>query len=467
MTPARRQEWAVASTLVWILVFWVGYADDGVGALADRIARKPDHRALPPDVAGETSGKPDVAEDTDHASALDPAAEDDTATTRAAAKARTIEDICIDGTADACRRWAMDGFYAAFAAAHGSHPDRPLRISYYGDSVTSTDVLPGHIRHRLQAMLGDGGPGWVWAVPPHRYVKHQIVASSPGGDWTIWSASLSPVGDGLHGVAGGSEQTVGGTTLLSSKTAFTDAEVYYLAQPGGGSADLALDGTVATTIDTAATAKEARFVRVHTVGGARRVKLTAHGKVRLFGLVLENATGAVVDNMGLVSATVKSFAHNRADHWTKQIAHRGADLVIVMVGANEASWLPPGQTAMADYTAQYAAILAPIRQALPLSTCLVVSPLDQAHVNDDNELAPRPVMPKMVAAQRRAAAEAGCAFFSAYDWAGGKGSSLKWRARGWIGDDFQHLSLEGADKLGDAIVDALLAGAQDYQVRAP
>jgi lysophospholipase L1-like esterase len=164
---------------------------------------------------------------------------------------------------------------------------------------------------------------------------------------------------------------------------------------------------------------------------------------------------------------VKSFAHNRADHWTKQIAHRGADLVVVMVGANEASWLPPGKTAMADYAAQYAAILAPIRQALPESTCLVVSPLDQAHVTDDNELAPRPVMPMMVAAQRRAAAESGCAFFSAYEWAGGRGSSLKWHARGWIGDDFQHLSLEGAQKLGDAIVDALLAGAQDYQARTP
>ena len=69
----------------------------------------------------------------------------------------------------------------------------------------------------------DGGPGWVWPVPPHRYVKHQIVSTSPVGDWTIWSASLSPVGDGLHGVAGGSEQTVGGSTVLSSKTAFTDA----------------------------------------------------------------------------------------------------------------------------------------------------------------------------------------------------------------------------------------------------
>jgi hypothetical protein len=75
-------------------------------------------------------------------------------------------------------------------------------------------------------------------------------------------------------------------------------------------------------------------------------------------------------------------------------------------------------------------------------------------------------MPRLVAAQRAAAVARGCAFFSAYTWQGGKGSALRWRRKGWTGDDYQHLSQDAADLLADAIVGDLLAGAKDYERRA-
>jgi lysophospholipase L1-like esterase len=464
--PSRGTDWAVASTLLWFLVFWVCYSDDGVTALADRIARKPDHRASPPALPG--TAPPQLASSDDDAEVVDDGevGEDPDAATRAAAKAAHVEDTCIDGTPDACRRWAMDGFYAAVAAARSPHPDHPVRVSYYGDSVTGTDVVPARVRRRLQAELGDGGPGFIWAARPHRFVYHQVVSITTSGGWTIWTAPLAPVGDGLHGVGGSSAQTIGGTTSLSSKTPFTEAEVYYLVQPGGGTADIAIDGTVRATIDTAGDVKDARFERVRVDTPSTRFKLKARGKVRLFGIVLENAAGAVVDNMGLVSATVKNLLNNRADHFRDQLAHRGADLVIVMLGANEAAWIPASKKALAEYQGRYETILAPIRAGRPDGACLVVSTLDQAHVNDAGDLVSRPVMPRMVAAQKAAAVAQGCAFFSAYAWQGGKGSALKWRRRGWTGDDFQHLSQEAADKLADAIVGDLLAGARDYELRA-
>src|SRR5665647_1355929 len=49
--------------------------------------------------------------------------------------------------------------------------------------------------------------------------------------------------------------------------------------------------------------------------------------------------GAVVDNLGVVNATAKQLTrHNLADHWRNQLAHRGSDLVVVMLGTNEAEW---------------------------------------------------------------------------------------------------------------------------------
>ena len=74
-------------------------------------------------------------------------------------------------------------------------------------------------------------------------------------------------------------------------------------------------------------------------------------------------------------------------------------------------------------------------------------------------------MPLLVEAQRKAAHAHGCAFFSTYDWMGGKGSAVKWFRKGLVGSDFQHLSRKGANKIADAVFEALLAGYQRYAHR--
>ena len=463
----RRQEWAVAPTLLWFGVFVVAalVAADNVGALADRIAKRPERPATPPHVFGAATqvagreAEPDevpaaVAGGEAAASAV--AGDDDG---REAAAIPHLVDVCVDGTPERCRRWAMDAAYQAIADLQDGRATRPVRVSYYGDSVISTDRVPARIRTLLQKQLGDGGPGFVFAARPHRFVRHEVVATTNIGSWTAWGVSTSPAPDGLHGIAGSSAETVGGSVRYASETPVREVDVYYLRQPGGGRADVVLDGTIAASIDTAGDTKQARFERVRAATPAQKIEVRATGKVRLFGLVLENPSGVVVDNMGLVSATVKNAAHNRADHWRNQLAHRSADLVLVMLGANEAAWLPPSKTAMAEYRTRYEALLAPIREALPQTSCLVVSPLDQAQ-DAGGGLSSRPVMPAMVAAQRAAAAAKGCAFFSAYQWAGGKGSSIKWHRQGLVDDDFTHLSMKGAKRLGNAITNALIAGAR-------
>jgi hypothetical protein len=95
----------------------------------------------------------------------------------------------------------------------------------------------------------------------------------------------------------------------------------------------------------------------------------------------------------------------------------------------------------------------------------VVSPLDQAEVKEgaaEGEYTSRPVMPILVAAQRAAARAAGCAFYSTYDWMGGKGSAARWFRKGLVGSDFQHLSRKGATRMSDALYGALMAGYERY-----
>ncbi|MGE0404072.1 MAG: hypothetical protein AB7T06_45615, partial [Kofleriaceae bacterium] len=118
-------------------------------------------------------------------------------------------------------------------------------------------------------------------------------------------------------------------------------------------------------------------------------------------------------------------------------------------------------TAMKEYQGHYEKVLMLVRKARPDATCLVVSPTDQAEAKDGGYVS-RPVMPVLVEAQRRAARAAGCAFFSTYDWMGGRGSAAKWFKRGLVGSDFTHLSRKGANKFADAVFDALMAGYKRY-----
>ncbi len=159
----------------------------------------------------------------------------------------------------------------------------------------------------------------------------------------------------------------------------------------------------------------------------------------------------MVDNLGVVNATAKGLATNDlGDHLRDELAHRAADLNVVMLGTNEAEWLVPRSVGMAEHEKLFGELLANVRAANPKGSCLVVSPFDQLDWRAD-DMAPRASIPAMVEAQRRAAHANGCAFWDAYAWMGGRGASLEWYRRGWVVKDFQHPTSEGAMRIADAL----------------
>ena len=461
---APDRSWTITPSLVWfgaIALLGVRLLDGDLDALADRLTSPRAAQDGAPAGPGFTAAPTQVAEVDEPAAPGVPAV----STTGDRTKGGALEDTCLDGTPTACRRWALDGFYEAVAAEAAGTLGRPVRVSWYGDSVVATDALPGRLRTRLQRELGDGGPGFVYVIAPHRFCHHEGVSRSQDGTWASHAISTQPIADGLYGPGGATAETTGGDAKLALVTGTaTDVELHYLAQPRGGTVTVTADGTDVLTVDTKSEAKAGAVAKGRIATGAKRFVVEAHGRVRVFGLDLENASGAVVDNFGIVSVHVKSFANHDATHFGAELGHRAADLLMVMIGANEAQWLRPGDQATKQYQGHYEKVLRTMRTARPEATCLVVSPTDQAEAVDDG-YASRPVMPVLVEAQRKAAQATGCAFFSTYDWMGGKGSAAKWFRRGYVGSDFQHLSKKGANKLADAVFEALMAGYRRHGTR--
>jgi lysophospholipase L1-like esterase len=365
-----------------------------------------------------------------------------------------LDDACQDG--EACKHRALDAWRAELAAHRAGRADRPLRIAFFGDSLTADDHVTKALRDKLQALLGDGGAGFVFAVPPHPFCQHRAVARVVSDGWTAHSIATPVASDHLLGLGGDAETTDGGTIRFAPTGALHTFDVHYLAQPHGGELAVAIDGKVTATLNTAADHKRGQFARVDVPDGARRLELRAKGRVRLFGATLEAARGAVVDNLGVVNATAKAMRNNDLDdHLRNQLAHRAPDLVVIMYGANEAEWLSPHSAGMEEHERLFGELLATIREATPDASCLVISPLDQLDWRDD-QLPPRASVPALVEAQRRAARAHGCAFWDAYSWMGGKGSSARWRQRGWLVRDYQHPTAEGAERIATALYAGLV-----------
>jgi lysophospholipase L1-like esterase len=463
---ASDRSWTIARALLWfvgLLVAALVVLDGGLGKIADRFRARRDPAAVA--AAGSPLGMQPavVAEGEAPEAAGDTGAPPGPIVAADRSKILALEDTCIDGTPAQCKRWAMDGFYGAIESLKQGKLSRAVRVSWYGDSVIATDAIPGRLRSRLQDELGNGGPGFVFVVPPHRFCGHEAITRSSGGTWNAHAISTSQIADGLYGVGGSTAETDDGrATIKLVAGAVSQVELYYLAQPRGGSVTVTADGKQVARADTRNASKQPGYAAATLDGGgAAKFDIATSGKVRLFGIDLENPRGVVVDNFGVVSVNVKSFDAQKPEHFQAELAHRAADLVMIMIGANEAEWLGPTDRDTRDYGAHYGKLLAEIRGARPDASCLVVSPTDQA-VAVDGSYASRPVMPKLVAAQREAAQTAGCAFYSTYDWMGGNGSAAKWFRKGMVGTDFQHLSRKGAERLADGLFGTLMAGYQKY-----
>jgi lysophospholipase L1-like esterase len=454
---APDRSWTIAPTLVWFSVaLSVGLIviDGDVAALADRLTSKREKQVGGAGPTFTASMNPAPGDDSDVVAKLPPPP-------AGSHDIDALDDVCIEGTDQACKRWAMDAFYRSVADAKAGKLGRALRVSWYGDSVVATDALPGGLRTRLQGELGDGGPGFVFALAPHRFCHHNGITRSGGDNWLSHAISMAHTSDGFYGPGGASVETNSGRMALKLVAGkVTRAELYYLAQPSGGTATVTADGVEIMRAVTAAEAKAPAWASGTAEKGASKFEIKGDGKTRVFGISLENASGAVVDNLGIVSVHVKSFAAHNEVHYTAELGHRSADLLMIMIGANEAQWLHAGK-AMKDYQAHYEKLLATMRKGRPNGSCLVVSPTDQAEAKDGG-FASKPVIAHIVAAQRAAAHAQGCAFYSTYDWMGGKGSAAKWFKRHYVNSDFIHLSKAGAEKMADALFGALMKGAKQH-----
>ncbi|HEY1955293.1 MAG TPA: GDSL-type esterase/lipase family protein [Polyangiaceae bacterium] len=368
---------------------------------------------------------------------------------------------------------ALKRFFEALSKLDDASAQNDVRIVQFGDSHTAADLMTGAARHVLQARFGDGGRGFVEIGRPYRYYW-QDGLKSPGmtRDFHAERGKLEHgkfVGDGCYGLGGvclvTSAQGARAWAELASPA--SKIEVDYWEQPGGGSFDLVIDGSPVLTVKTRGAEAGSAFQSVVVPDGPHKVEVRARGdgEVRVFGVTLDrDRNGVVYDALGLNGARASTTLQWSEPHMAEQLRHTAPDLVVLAYGTNESA----DEESIDAVSREIVAALGRVERAVPAAACLLLGPPDRAvRTASDNPYTPdagtfwatSPRIEQIVAAERKIADAAGCAFYDQLAAMGGPGTIAAWaemeppRAQ----RDRTHLTREGYAMLGNAFANDLLA----------
>jgi lysophospholipase L1-like esterase len=360
---------------------------------------------------------------------------------------------------------AMGAFFARLRRTEQREPGAVTRISHFGDSPLTGDLISGEARTRLQAAYGDAGHGFILAGRPWGWYGHDGVALK-ASSWKALSPLLTAGDGGFHGLGAVSfsGSAASRTEIVLEKGGFTRLEVTYLVRPGGGHFSVLVDGEPPAEARTDGPARRQGVLSLQLGKEARRVVLSARGDgpVSLHGVVLEReGPGIVYDALGANGAAVHMLTLLDADGWIQSLAARRSDLVILSYGTNESGYEGiPGTR----YRLDWIEVIGRIRKALPGVSILVMAPMDRGMRREDGAIVTMPTIPRIVEAQRQIAAETGCAFFDTFAAMGGEGTMARWYEREprLVSGDFTHTTKGGSDRVARLLVGAIEEAYRDW-----
>jgi lysophospholipase L1-like esterase len=378
---------------------------------------------------------------------------------------------------------ALAAFYHSLARTHSQREigeaELPAitRILHYGDSHVAADILTGALRRYFQRDFGDAGPGFIFAGHPWSWYAPGVIELSSSSGWQRNELSQAELGtDGRFGLSGVSFSTgrAGESIRLISDCA--RFEIYLLKQPGGGAIDVSLDGEIQSAGLSLASEKdepeylkfsvadESAFSNLQSaINRPHSIELhtVAPGAVRVLGFVSEQRrAGVVYDALGINGARATRLLAWDENVLADNLMERNPDLIIVAYGSNEVG---DADFDPAIYRRKFSAVLERLQSAAPRASLLVIAPPDRA-IRTGRRWRTISALPRLIAAQRAAAIEAGAAFWNLTRAMGGAGSIARWAAASppLAQRDRVHLTRAGYLLIADALYAELTRGYQNY-----
>lgn len=428
--------------------------------------------------AGEGSGTKRLAEAVGETVAANLGTKPIVAPPRAAEEEITIDPAEYSGISvqieDPTGR-GMRAFYESLERTARGREGAITRVAHYGDSSIATDLITSTVRQNLQARFGDAGHGFVLAAKGLIPYKHRgVVQSSNPEAWELREVVRRQDRHGRYGYGGvqstamrGSWARIGTARRGDIGKKASRFDILFEQQPRGGKFSVRVDREDREIVSTKADVPGDGVFSIEVPDGPHSIELRYQrgGPVSFYGVVLErDGPGVVYDSLGLVGARANRLLNFDETHIRRQLEQRGTNLIVLGFGGNEASDDRTEQMFYEDYMK----VLRRMRQGREDLACLVFAPLDQAR-RTRGRIRTLPTIPLIVAAQRRAATDSGCAFYDTWQAMGGEDAMRRWykaRPRLAMGD-FRHATPAGYEIIGNMFYKAILAGFARYLSREP
>jgi lysophospholipase L1-like esterase len=334
----------------------------------------------------------------------------------------------------------------------------PVHMLHFGDSHTAADEWTGGLRDLLKERFGDGGSGFSLAGHPflgyRRFDAH-------GGGTQLWHSEgfRSANGDGFFGLGGISIATDQAGQSVYLDTDSDSIEIDYLQQPGGGTIalydgdnrheDISTDGELGPG-----------FAHFQATPGPRRLTLKTLDSrpVRLFGWAADKSSGVTYEALGINGAEASVILRWNENMLASYVQRRNPGLIVLAYGTNEASdpnWTPE------SYQEMFSSLLGKLREMSPTATILVLGPTDRWWRNRGAWRVFTGI-DGIIAAQKAACRDHGCAYWDARERMGGKGSMRDWVYAGLAQGDYVHFTSAGYRRLAAVLFADLMRQYELY-----
>ncbi|NNB85790.1 GDSL-type esterase/lipase family protein [Corallococcus exiguus] len=381
--------------------------------------------------------------------------------TRLQAPGGTLEDPCLEPGDTGCARSALTPFFTALDGLVQTPGTTPTVIAAFGNSLIAGDRIVDVVREEFAAGFGGAGRGvlLVDRMAPYGGRGRTAAVSNGWEPRTLGELKAPPHPFGITGVYHlATENRARGRFKLEGEPRGT---LWWKDVKGAGRLVVSVDGAVLTRTEPQEDGAS-RTTSFDLPAGAKWLDVTAEGKGAVVqGVVLQkDASGIVLDMLGVPSADATLYGRLEEDALKAQLSQRDPKLLLFFLGGNESKRLEWKRTDLPTVRQDLTALLRRTRAAAPGSACLVVGPMDA--VQDGHAkgkpLTQRPFLEAVIKAEREVALAEGCGFFNLYTAMGGAGSLARFNQAGFMHEDLVHPRGHGLDMLGQLVSDALLAG---------
>lgn len=357
------------------------------------------------------------------------------------------------------------------------YSDDQVRILYYGDSQIEYDRVTSYLRRTLRMGRGGTGPGLLLPVMPVAYTRSFYVRASP--NWKRYNYLSFRNGRINHKELGPfmafcsympDDQVSSGRvrswvritpSVLSDSTEseYEFLRIFYTNRLEHVRIDVKAGDNPVITDTLEISSEITEFIC--PLYNAKNILIDFSGRTspNIYGISIESKEGLIIDNIPQRGSAGLEFTMVDKDHLRDSYRLLKPDLIIIHYGLNLAT------TIRNDYSYYEKGLirqLSLLKEISPGTGILLIGLTDMAY-QDGDVIRPFPNIPRIINAQKTAAAETGAAFWDAREAMGGSSSVIKWFGMNppLAKKDYVHLTDQGADTLARMMISDL------FTVKAP